>query len=68
MHPRYLPTICAALVAALPLAAQNFTPDPQSVQRFGPAYRYPQAGWIVLHVEGSATTGSRCVITNRALG
>jgi hypothetical protein len=22
------------------------------VQRFGPAYRYPQAGWIVLHIEG----------------
>src|SRR5579871_1448259 len=29
-----------------------FTPDPASVQRYGPAYRYPQAGWIVLHVEG----------------
>jgi hypothetical protein len=21
-------------------------------QRYGPAYRYPQAGWIVLHIEG----------------
>src|SRR5438270_6924348 len=30
----------------------DFQPDPQSVQRYGPAYRYPQAGWIVLHVEG----------------
>src|SRR5262245_12427785 len=29
-----------------------FRPDPASVQRYGPAYRYPQAGWIVLHVEG----------------
>ncbi|HZT83395.1 MAG TPA: C45 family autoproteolytic acyltransferase/hydrolase, partial [Gemmataceae bacterium] len=29
-----------------------FVPDPASVQRYGPAYRYPQAGWIVLHVEG----------------
>lgn len=29
-----------------------FSPDPKSVQRFGPAYRYPQAGWIVLHIEG----------------
>lgn len=29
-----------------------FHPDPHSVQRFGPAYRYPQAGWIVLHIEG----------------
>jgi hypothetical protein len=30
-----------------------FQPDPVSVQRYGPAYRYPQAGWIVLHVEGA---------------
>src|SRR5437899_2949811 len=30
----------------------EFQPDPKSVQRCGPAYRYPQAGWIVLHVEG----------------
>ena len=27
-------------------------PDPLAVERFGPAYRYPQAGWIVLHIEG----------------
>jgi hypothetical protein len=31
-----------------------FRPDPASVVRSGPAYRYPQAGWIVLHVEGDA--------------
>src|SRR5205807_6134706 len=30
-----------------------FTPDPVTVQRFGPGYRYPQAGWIVLHIEGA---------------
>src|SRR5437773_2360623 len=30
----------------------TFHPDPHSVQRCGPAYRYPQAGWIVLHIEG----------------
>jgi hypothetical protein len=30
----------------------DFQPDPLSVQRFGQGYRYPQAGWIVLHVEG----------------
>jgi hypothetical protein len=30
----------------------DFQPDPQSVRRHGPAYRYPQAGWIVLHIEG----------------
>lgn len=27
-------------------------PDPASVERYGPAYRYPQAGWIVVHIEG----------------
>jgi hypothetical protein len=32
--------------------AADFAPDPHSVQRYGPAYRYPQAGWIVLHIEG----------------
>ncbi len=30
----------------------GFQPGPRSVQRYGPAYRYPQAGWIVLHIEG----------------
>jgi Phospholipase B len=35
------------------LAIAEFTPDPASVQRDAPAYRYPQAGWIVLHVEGA---------------
>jgi hypothetical protein len=29
-----------------------YQPDPASVERFGAAYRYPQAGWIVLHIEG----------------
>jgi hypothetical protein len=38
--------------AAGPVVA-DFRPDPLSVQRYGPAYRYPQAGWIVLHVEGA---------------
>jgi hypothetical protein len=32
--------------------AADFRPDPRTVQRYGPAYRYPQAGWIVLHIEG----------------
>lgn len=35
-----------------PLRHANFLPDPASVVRFGPAWRYPQDGWIVLHVEG----------------
>src|SRR5215831_9589320 len=30
----------------------DFRPDPASVQRYGLAYRFPQAGWIVLHIEG----------------
>ena len=29
-----------------------FQPEPCSVQWCGPAYRYHQAGWIVLHIEG----------------
>ncbi|HEX4147486.1 MAG TPA: C45 family peptidase, partial [Pirellulales bacterium] len=33
-------------------SAAEFVPDPNSVVRHGPAYRYPQAGWIVLHIEG----------------
>jgi hypothetical protein len=40
----------SAVLAANPVA--DFEPDPKSVQRYGPAYRYPQAGWIVLHIEG----------------
>jgi hypothetical protein len=32
--------------------AADFQPDPRAVQRHGPGYRYPQAGWIVLHIEG----------------
>ena len=35
-----------------PVSAADFEPDPRSVQHYGPAYRYPQAGWIVLHIEG----------------
>lgn len=30
-----------------------FTPDPATVQHYGPAFRYPQHGWIVLHIEGA---------------
>ncbi|HLJ94343.1 MAG TPA: C45 family autoproteolytic acyltransferase/hydrolase [Gemmataceae bacterium] len=41
----------SGLRAATPTPA-DFQPDPQSVQRYGPAYRYPHAGWIVLHIEG----------------
>src|SRR5208283_5821579 len=27
-------------------------PAPDAVETFGPAYRYPAAGWIYLHIEG----------------
>jgi hypothetical protein len=54
MRPRLglllLCTLCCSLGAAR--AAEDFRPDPRTVQRYGPAYRYPQAGWIVLHIEG----------------
>lgn len=42
------------LLALFPLtaAAADYSPDPLSVRRHGPAYRYPQAGWTVLHIEG----------------
>lgn len=33
-------------------ASGDFVPDPASVVRSGTGYRYPQAGWIVLHIEG----------------
>jgi Phospholipase B len=34
------------------VAAGDYPPDPLSIRRHGPAYRYPQAGWVVLHIEG----------------
>ncbi len=57
---RRLPVLVLSLLCAWsPLAARaaaptppDFHPDPAAVQRYGPAYRYPQAGWIVLHIEG----------------
>ncbi len=30
----------------------SFQPDRAAVVRHGPAYRYPQQGWLVLHIEG----------------
>ncbi|HEX5268833.1 MAG TPA: C45 family autoproteolytic acyltransferase/hydrolase, partial [Gemmataceae bacterium] len=56
---RRWPVILLLTLFGLPPAARadapspaDFRPDPRTVQRYGPAYRYPQAGWIVLHVEG----------------
>ena len=50
--------------------AADFVPDPLAVQREGPAYRYPQAGWIVLHIEGDPyergiSMGSCCGMRSR---
>ena len=39
-------------LAGLASAADDFSPDPLSVRREGPGYRYPQNGWAVLHIEG----------------
>ncbi len=30
----------------------DYVPDPASVTREGPGYRYAQSGWIVVHIEG----------------
>src|ERR1700719_3395999 len=54
---RHVPVILLGLILAVmstPAVAQtpDLQPDPASVQRYGPAYRFPQAGWIVLHIEG----------------
>ena len=34
------------------VSSQGEWPVPDAVQTFGPAYRYPAAGWIYLHIEG----------------
>ena len=33
-------------------SADKSWPVPEAVRAFGPAYRYPAAGWIYLHIEG----------------
>src|SRR5262249_31373215 len=39
-------------LAGFPGVLTSGPPDPRTVERYGPAYRYPQAGWIVLPVHG----------------
>ena len=34
-------------------ASPDASPVPAAVTTYGPAYRYPAAGWIYLHIEGS---------------
>ena len=54
MRSRFMLAISALFCGNLAFADQPtlFQPDPLSVQRFEKGYRYPQAGWIVLHIEG----------------
>jgi hypothetical protein len=53
---RHLLTAFGLCLFAVPTvrgqSSADFRPDPRSIQRHGSAYRYPQAGWIVLHIEG----------------
>src|SRR5437868_5018922 len=53
---RWLAALVLLTVAGVGRSAEQpdalYAPDPLSVQRYGPAYRYPQSGWIVLHIEG----------------
>src|SRR5438093_1336753 len=53
MTRRTVVGLAALLLSAPPVAADEpFRPDPLSVRRHGPGYRYPQHGWAVVHVEG----------------
>jgi hypothetical protein len=47
-------TILASVPASAAEPATAFRPDPVTIQRSGSGYRYPQAGWIVLHIEGES--------------
>src|SRR3981081_4901055 len=49
---RISPLLLLALLCQPSVFGGDFQPDPASVQRDGQGYRYPQAGWIVLHIEG----------------
>ena len=55
MGKRHLPPLALSILCVAPvlgLPPSDFVPDPYAVVRYGPAYRYPQAGWLVVHVEG----------------
>src|SRR5262245_19291974 len=49
---RSLLFVCLALLPAAAHAAPRHDIDPRTVQRYGAGYRYAQAGWIVVHIEG----------------
>ena len=44
--------LISGLLFPFPAWANDLGPDSLSVQHLSPAYRYPQAGWIVMHIEG----------------
>src|SRR5947209_539537 len=46
-----LPSLSAARAAG-PAGPPRHAIDARSVQRWGPGYRYAQAGWTVVHIEG----------------
>jgi len=45
-------TLAASWIIPPCAGAEGVQPDPATVQRFGPGFRYPQAGWTVVHIEG----------------
>lgn len=54
LHPPTPSTHSTAHAQSIPNLSPVADPaiDPAAVQRLGPAWRYPRAGWIVLHIEG----------------
>jgi hypothetical protein len=64
VRPQFCRLLLAAMVASFLLVSpapagppvdgeSTFTPDPATVTRHGPAWRYPQSGWHVVHIAGS---------------
>jgi hypothetical protein len=48
-----LPAAAFAESRPVGTGAASHAPDPLGVQRHGPGYRYTQAGWVVVHIEGA---------------
>lgn len=46
-------TLPMSLFAEQPDVSSPFVPDPDTVTRNGPGWRFPQDGWIVVHIEGT---------------
>jgi hypothetical protein len=44
--------VLPAVAADPAVAVSEYPIDPASVVRFGPAWRRPQSGWVLLHIEG----------------